>query len=418
MLGYTTNAAASQGASISNDATTTSTCGSTSDIKVCIAAYQSGLTFTWSSSGVLWPGGGLNGLAGTTMPGGHECFEFENPALGDSSKVEGSPAWFQNSSGGYSIQDSTNTDVDYVPYFHWTTQDYTLYVPLSGGEYQGYGCDNDGNPAILGVHGSIPFDLVVGPSDPPLPQWTVDAPVEAIAATPDGGGYWLVGADGSVETFGDAQSYGSTFATKLNAPIVGITATPDSKGYWLIGADGGVFTFGDAKFYGSTGNLTLNKPVVGMASTPNGKGYWLVASDGGVFSFGDAQFYGSTGDLRLNRPVVGMAVDQATGGYWLVASDGGVFSFNAPFYGSTGSLQLVAPVVGMESSADGSGYRFVAADGGVFDFNLPFAGSIGGTFRFYPVVGMASSDTTGYWLVDITGHVTAFGGVTNYGSGT
>ena len=79
------------------------------------------------------------------------------------------------------------------------------------------------------------------------------------------------------------------------------------SGYWVVGADGGIFSFGEAKFYGSTGGLRLNSPILGLAATPDGAGYWLVAADGGIFSFGDARFYGSTGALKLNKPVVGMA---------------------------------------------------------------------------------------------------------------
>ena len=38
-------------------------------------------------------------------------------------------------------------------------------------------------------------------------------------------------------------------------------------GYWLVGADGGVFTYGPTLgFFGSTGDLDLNKPVVGLAA--------------------------------------------------------------------------------------------------------------------------------------------------------
>ena len=76
-----------------------------------------------------------------------------------------------------------------------------------------------------------------------------------------------------------------------------MAATPDGGGYWLVASDGGIFTFGDARFYGSTGSLVLNKPIVGMAATPDGGGYWLVASDGGIFTFGDARFYGSLGGV-------------------------------------------------------------------------------------------------------------------------
>ena len=137
----------------------------------------------------------------------------------------------------------------------------------------------------------------------------LNAPIVGMAATPDGGGYWMVASDGGIFAYGDAHFYGSTGNIRLNQPVVGMAATPDGKGYWMVAADGGIFAYGDAHFYGSTGNIRLNQPVVGMAATPDGKGYWLVAADGGIFAYGDAHFYGSTGDIRLNQPVVGMAAD-------------------------------------------------------------------------------------------------------------
>ncbi len=203
-------------------------------------------------------------------------------------------------------------------------------------------------------------------------------------------------------------NYGGLQGLPLNAPIVGMAATPDGNGYWFVGADGGVFNFGLAQFFGSTGALHLNAPIVGMASTPDGGGYWLVAKDGGVFAFGDAPFYGSMGGKPLNKPIVGMAADPATGGYWLVASDGGIFSFNAPFHGSTGSLALAAPIVGMQAAADGTGYRLAASDGGVFSFNLPFEGSYAGLDP-HPIVGIAGQGDSGYWLLDNCGGIYSFG---------
>ena len=107
--------------------------------------------------------------------------------------------------------------------------------------------------------------------------------------------------DGGIFTFGDAGFFGSQGGKPLNAPIVGMAATPDGGGYWLVASDGGVFSFGDAKFYGSTGGKPLNRPIVGMAPGSNGLGYWLVASDGGVFSFGDAAFHGSMGGTPLEQ---------------------------------------------------------------------------------------------------------------------
>jgi len=167
-------------------------------------------------------------------------------------------------------------------------------------------------------------------------------------------------AGSAVLNYGDAPDAGSLAGKNVNAPIVGMAATPSGGGYWLVAADGGVFSFGDAGFHGSTGGMRLNQPIVGMAATPSGGGYWLVAADGGVFSFGDAGFHGSTGGMRLNQPIVGMAATPSGGGYWLVAADGGVFSFgDAGFHGSAGGTQLNLPVIGMARSHDGGGYWLV-----------------------------------------------------------
>ncbi len=233
-----------------------------------------------------------------------------------------------------------------------------------------------------------------------------------MAATPNGGGYWVAAANGAVDAFGNATSFGSAEGLALKQPIVGMAATPDGQGYWLVASDGGVFSFGDAHFYGSTGALRLKQPIVGMAATPDGQGYWLVASDGGVFSFGNARFYGSTGNLRLDKPMVGMAATPDGQGYWLVASDGGVFSFgNARFYGSTGNLRLKQPMVGLAGVPGGQGYWLVASDGGVFSFgSARFHGSTGSLSLAKPVVGMASTgDGQGYWLVAADGGLFTFG---------
>ena len=97
-------------------------------------------------------------------------------------------------------------------------------------------------------------------------------------------GYYQFTAQGRVDTFGDAASYGDPSDGHLNKPIVGMAATGDDGGYWLVASDGGIFNYGDADFFGSTGGIHLNKPIVGMAATPDDGGYWLVASDGGIFS--------------------------------------------------------------------------------------------------------------------------------------
>jgi hypothetical protein len=155
----------------------------------------------------------------------------------------------------------------------------------------------------------------------------LNAPIVGAAATPDGGGYWLVASDGGVFSFGDATYAGSMGAKHLNAPIVGMAASPgalnpntgafSSDGYWLVASDGGVFSFGNAGFFGSMGGHHLNAPIVAISASPgvlnlstftlNSNGYWLVASDGGVFNFGQAGFFGSQGSSKLNASVVGIA---------------------------------------------------------------------------------------------------------------
>ena len=243
----------------------------------------------------------------------------------------------------------------------------------------------------------------------------LNQPVVGMAATHDGGGYWLVSADGGVYAYGDAHYDGSAVNLYLNRPVVGMEATPDGEGYWLVSADGGVFGYGDARFYGSTGGIVLSKPVVGMAATPDGDGYWLVAADGGVFAYGDARFYGSTGGIDLSEPVVGMAAASDGDGYWLVAADGGVFAYgDARFYGSAGGEVPGEPVVGMAASSDAGGYWLPTAEGRVFTFgDAGFFGAISKIIALYgDSLGMEAAQDFEY-LAGSSGSLTllrAFGG--------
>uniref|UniRef100_UPI002612C259 G1 family glutamic endopeptidase n=1 Tax=Ferrimicrobium sp. TaxID=2926050 RepID=UPI002612C259 len=102
----------------------------------------------------------------------------------------------------------------------------------------------------------------------------LNAPIVAIIPTPNGKGYWLISKDGGVFDFGDANFYGSTYtygltglsgAHPLAAPIVGMAAVPNGGGYWLVAADGGVFDFGDANFHGSLGAQKISAPIVAIA---------------------------------------------------------------------------------------------------------------------------------------------------------
>ena len=172
-------------------------------------------------------------------------------------------------------------------------------------------------------------------------------------------GYWMVGADGGVFSFGDARFYGLK-GEPLNSPW---SAWRRHRAVAVLAgaADGGVFSFGDARYWGSTGHIVLNKPVVGMAATPNGgvvlagcrrrRGLQLrgrqvlgqhgrhrveqargrhgeATPNGGVLAGGGRrrsvqlrgrQVLGQHGHIVLNKPVVGMAAT----GRWRVLAGGG-----------------------------------------------------------------------------------------------
>ena len=139
-----------------------------------------------------------------------------------------------------------------------------------------------------------------------------------MAATPDGGGYWLVASDGGIFAFGDAALLRLDRRHPPQPAHRGHGRHPGrsvATGWWPPTA--GSSPSATPRFYGSTGGIHLNQPIVGMAATPNGGGYWLVASDGGIFAFGDAAFHGSTGGIHLNQPIVGMAA--TPDGRWLLA---------------------------------------------------------------------------------------------------
>ncbi len=267
-------------------------------------------------------------------------------------------------------------------------------------------------------------ELNFGPDG--TPQLSADPADAAPAASPScpvppqpPPGYWQVGSDGGVFTFGSAGFYGSTGSMKLNKPVVGMAETPDHRGYWLVASDGGVFAFGDAGFHGSTGSMTLNKPIVAMVPTLDGGGYWLIASDGGVFAFGDAPFYGSAGSDNLAYPVTAAAPSFLGGGYWLVDANGQVFNYgNAPFEGQPVFAPGGYRITGIAGTHDSGGYWLSSANGNVAGFGnaAPYGSMIGASLNA-PVVGMAAtSDAAGYWLQGADGGIFTYGDAPFLGS--
>lgn len=223
--------------------------------------------------------------------------------------------------------------------------------------------------------------------------------------------------DDVVRTHGFVSHHGSTQGQDLNAGVVDIAGVPDGDGYWLLGFDGGVFSFGSAAFWGSMGDQPLNAPIIGIEPTPTGKGYWLFAGDGGIFSFGDAHFFGSTGDIPLNSPIVDMIATPDGNGYWLIAADGGVFAFGqAAFWGSAGGIALQSAVVAGEVAPDGNGYWLISADAGVFTYgSATFFGSGAGLSDAVAVGIESTVGGDGYWIAFADGTVHEFGSAEHFG---
>jgi N-acetylmuramoyl-L-alanine amidase len=118
-----------------------------------------------------------------------------------------------------------------------------------------------------------------------------------------------------------------------------MAATPDGGGYWLVASDGGVFSFGNASFEGSAAGTRLAQPVIGVVGFPGGSGYWMVegASLAGKVVTIDPGHNGGNGDdpAYINAPIFNGRTEEAcdtTG----AATDGGYteaqFNFNVAEY--------------------------------------------------------------------------------------
>ena len=178
--------------------------------------------------------------------------------------------------------------------------------------------------------------------------------------------------------YGDAEFFGDVSDLSLSGPIIDSAATPSDGGYYMVGADGGLFAFGDAQFFGALpgvlGKAGLNEPIVAITVTPSSQGYRMVAADGGVFTFGDAVFWGSVPQAlppgtHLNQPIIGMVASE--NGYLNVASDGGIFNFGASeFHGSLGGGPIPVPIatVIVVDGPGGSGYIMFDRDGIAYPF--------------------------------------------------
>lgn len=290
-------------------------------------------------------------------------------------------------------------------------------------------------------------------------------------------GYWLLGSDGGVFSFGAAHYYGrgrypatscdtaECTAVPMSGKPVAMASAPTGNGYRILGADGEVMGLNATVCPYASGTTRPAAPMVAMADA-NGNGYWMAGADGGVFSACGAGFYGSAEPDHPSAPIVAMAATPDGGGYWLLGKDGGVFSFgDAGYYGrayvfscpggggSNASASCPAQVpprpdrevsgtpVGIASAPDGRGYWITTSMGDLAAFGDAQAEGAPGPDNLHlaaPIVGITAVPTPplcgppssppgtqptpsppppqGYWIIGSDGGVFSYGDAQFHGS--
>ncbi len=335
------------------------------------------------SGGIYTSSGYSEGYAVCASPISY-CTQVDpNPIISSYGSVAGpgGGSWFEDASGGY-----------WIAYGAWTA-----------------GCTNYG---CGGARRLFVAPVTFGAAQAPGPH-----------------GYWLVGSDGGIFSFGTATFEGSAANLHLQRPVVGITPTPDRGGYWLVGSDGGVFSYGDTTFHGSIPGLgiapagssdpdRLDAPIVGMVPSSDDGGYFMIAADGGVFAFGDAHFAGSCPGIGgCSGAAVAVMPDASGDGYWVVTATGHVYNFgDATNYGAPGPRSV--PVTSAVRTPDGGGYWVLFANGAVASYGdaVNLGAPLGATGGIDPATAIfTTSDGGGYWVVAANGTVYPFGDAPNDG---
>jgi len=173
-----------------------------------------------------------------------------------------------------------------------------------------------------------------------------------IALDATSGGYWILSSDGSVTSF-NAPFIGETLVPPggwgQHPAAVAIAAAPNGAGYYVLRANGAVYGYGVTSHGSLAGRLhyatTAPELAVGIAVDSTTGGYWIATSTGRVFGF-DAPRDGSPlanahGKYNGN-PVMAIAATTSGSGYYVLRASGEIDTFDAPFHGSLASSNVIA----------------------------------------------------------------------------
>ena len=305
------------------------------------------------------------------------------------------------------------------------------YVLRSNGEVDAYGATNYGSPAAQGLPlgttaTGIALDSATGGywvvssngtvqgfnapflGQPLVPPggWGQHPAAVAIAAAPDGTGYYVLRANGAVGAYG-VKGNGSLaphlhYGTTAPVVAVALAVDPTTGGYWIATSTGDVASFGapdDGSPLASAHGSYNGVPVTALAATTDGTGYYVLKANGEIDS------YGSTlhGSLAASKALAGggfasaLAVDPTTGGYYVAVDV-------APIDGYLNPLRAVTSLVpqeidqGVDYCASGPIYAL----GDAVVTNLYDPGWPSGVFISYRLSGGPAKGRYVYVAEDVT----------------
>jgi hypothetical protein len=268
-------------------------------------------------------------------------------------------------------------------------------------------CRDPGSHTVLDPHVShVHFSFTWAGAREQTSFWNPDrSMIAGLAPAPSDSGYWLLGRNGSVGSFGDAPWFGAMDGKYLPDAAQGVVSTPDGGGYWIYTSGGKVRPFGDASFRGAPKGSPV--AIASMASTSKGNGYWLVSKWGRVFAYGRATSFGDLSDSRPSSPIVSIVPSASGLGYALVSALGRVYGFGdaTPIEGAADvSTDVVA------AAPAPTGYWLVTSSGRVVAVGGAHSlGGVAGKTAQKIVSITAMPGGAGYWLASSTGRVWAFG---------
>ncbi len=216
-------------------------------------------------------------------------------------------------------------------------------------------------------------------------------------------GLVVLGRNGGIRTFGEAEHHGSKSSAYLKNEAVAIASTVGGDGYWMLNKNGRVFAFGSARRYGSPAGIV----AVDIASTSTGAGYWVLGRDGGLFPFGDAgELVATSGAVEGDASALDITPSGA--GFWVLHDSGAVESYGDAQHHGDGS----GAAVDIASTASGAGYWVVTVSGQVQGFGDAHTfGDLSGVGADIVAI-VPTSSGGGYWLVTAEAEVYAFGDAT------